>query len=543
MKTPSSATFAAPNGCGPTYAVLALAPGEHGAPDFAPLWSVQREGLVVHTSPDRQRCLGEAARRSKNEARRAAVAIGLPRRSEAHFAAAQAPSRAPHLVPAEVREGESYRPLDTRRRKMLEAGTDPGGVYELSDDEGAARFGQALVASMRARGWATSDVYAAFEHPSHVGAASLTRRWRGMSMRGARSDWKKRVARSIVSADAELDRRAAADVAPGSGGITGMAGAIEAHIASHPGGGQGGVIDDVVMLAVLDICRRAQRSAVFLPVRTMLEATGIGSHNTLRKSLARLVESQRLELVSTAGAKRGLGHLYRPLMPAQVSNGADPEPASEIGATPRCTSHIVAHAGNDAYAHGALGRTGLVIVAALVAAPGTTTELAKRSGCAVPTVRRHMARLVALGLAAYEVVAGARVHRSTAPTASARTAASAAPRSAREGLQGDLDAALVAVATTFGTVGRAQRRRERHGREREAWLNTVTKRGVAVAEMVLGRPLGEFERVDLLEGAVVDSRTGEAIPITGRGATGPRGALFALGQQRAAQTGGLSLVA
>lgn len=498
------------------HLVRELAEGEAGAGAGTSVWAVEHAatGNRRATCVDRDAALGRARDLQDDVGREAA---GARRRAGAGEAPSQAPAAPTAHKPSRDRWGtRAWSALGAREAAMLSTGRDPRGSRSL-DGTGARTFAQTMVVSMRSRGWDRGQIEAVFCLPGNLGAASVTRRWAATASHPgmARSDWLRQLHRAIDSADAWLDAREADPKVHDS--IAGRAGALAAWsiwLDAHPYAGRSGTIDTLVMRHVMGRVQSMGMVNVSVPLRPMLEATGIGSTNTARASLARLVAAGHLKLVDTSGSHRGLGHLYSLRHPPEQASvlGLDQSAATSTGTdtlealsmpkpedlahlplirTGRTTVTMAEQGGHDAWALRGLRRTGLSVVATLEAGPGTVAQIAQRSGHGASTVREALIRLEKEGLASWSGSERRRTWRA---------------------IQGDT-ARLEQIAVKKGTAGRARKVVARHQREREAWLAHESANGAQVAERLLARALRPSEVVDWAEWQVYDTSSGETIDI------------------------------
>lgn len=218
-----------------------------------------------------------------------------------------------------------------------------------------------------------------------------------------------------------------------------------------PWKGQAGNGDRATLAGVLRIAeegtprkpRRLPSLVLALSARDVAEAAGVGK-STAARALARLTERGWLVLVEAA--KEGNAARYRLRLPVAL-DGTPSLPVGEAKVSHLGTHPLAALVTLDAFAPRALGRSGARVLAMLdPLEPQTPAALAERLGLTVPTVRRALRALEAVG-------AAWRERQGRGFRWSARVEALEADR----------------IAEAYGTAGRAERRALEHDRDREGY--------------------------------------------------------------------------
>ncbi|MGN6688760.1 MAG: helix-turn-helix domain-containing protein [Actinomycetales bacterium] len=179
--------------------------------------------------------------------------------------------------------------------------------------------------------------------------------------------------------------------------------------------GQAGRSDRAVLDAFLDDASRWQSPEVPASVRRLAERSGL-TRSTTARALQRLAANGWLKAAAVADGPHAA--TYRPAVPATAitapTNAADAPHASSavapVGGTGWDTSlapHrsdrlalVVATQSHDVFTSDGLGRYAAAVYTALVTADATPAGLAAATGLSTRTVRRHLQRLAAAGLAA-----------------------------------------------------------------------------------------------------------------------------------------------
>jgi DNA-binding MarR family transcriptional regulator len=243
----------------------------------------------------------------------------------------------------------------------------------------------------------------------------------------------------------------------------------------HPRSGQAGSSDVTVFHAAAALARRHGGRQAPMSVRELADASGRATGTVIR-SLRRLRADGWLTL--TEQGHHDTANTYRLEEPPWARRTATPlPPAGGVGCGPNLRDSVQ-DPGHDAFSHGALGPGGWRILRELDVYDGAATAaIAERLGLHPGTVRRHLARLAADGLAWCD----AGVWYLAPPG---------------EAAYSEL---LDAVAGSYQTLGRRSLRRHRFDEERHRWRALLLDRlpdrppsvaPVARSELVYGYPTG-----------------------------------------------------
>ena len=256
--------------------------------------------------------------------------------------------------------------------------------------------------------------------------------------------------------------------------------AARARAAAQTWNGRAGTGQMLTLGAVLDAAKAQRTLAPSLAVRSLSIATGLGK-STVHRALTALAAQGWLRQVSKATGDRA--STYRILRTEALSStGTDTAPSGTQGLTPYGTeglSHLVPPhelAALDAFAPKALGRTAARVLASLDALSALTpSQVAAATGLSVPTVRRALCTLEAVG-----VVARTRSGRGFAWTRRLDV----------------LEAERDRIAHDYGTAGAAQRREATYSAQRERWSTYVRQKAEALDRArSIYRPAHTFARV------------------------------------------------
>ena len=181
--------------------------------------------------------------------------------------------------------------------------------------------------------------------------------------------------------------------------------AVAAAAARGAWAGQGGPSARVVFERLLGLARQLGTERVAHDVRSVAVETGL-SRSAAGRALLRLRESGWLRAEEGGGRGR-LATTYLLQVPPDFEFAAGdgvggtlvPAPPSPALPANQFELGLVARP-HDAMTSSGLGRYAGLVLDMLSAAPASASELTSRSGLDVRTVRRHLGRLEALGLAA-----------------------------------------------------------------------------------------------------------------------------------------------
>ncbi len=225
---------------------------------------------------------------------------------------------------------------------------------------------------------------------------------------------------------------------------------IDAQMDDHPWSPRTAVTDRSVLLALLAVARQAKRLEFDVDQRRLAELSG-RTRVTVSKSLARLAAQGRCA-ISARGAD-GACSRYR----LHESVTSMPRTPSHVGGSTSLgigMSHL-----HDVWARGALGPTAESVYRALLGDGGWFTAAEVKARTSPPlsrrTVHRQLDRLLGVELVVHEL----RTWRAVDVT----------------------DEKLDSIAAAFGTAGRRERIRRRHGEERRANHERLERRAAARA--------------------------------------------------------------
>ncbi len=350
------------------------------------------------------------------------------------------------------------RALSPRVQALLERG-DVTGMY-------SSRSEVALAVALGAvnAGWSRAELRAAFDDPGHVAGE-----WLHVQQRAAKHGGGQRV-RSGLDQDHRLDavwrkavvrffaRPPAADVCAVAAEIAEIRAAMDAR--PQLWGGQAGKGNRQTLDALLEVAGRAGRLDPTVSIRQLAEQTTV-TDSTVDRAVHRLVEAGWIRIVEVAGftlvgmedpdgVRAGQAHARR----LQVRIPPDlPDPVDIDVLVDPATGELPPAGGSAVAVHDVFTWRGLGGVAGLLyarldpACPVSTRLLAARSGFTPVTVRTHLRRLTAYGLACH--TSGAGWTRGA----------------------GDLDA----VAVEVGTAGTLARRAEQYAVDRAAYIAWATQ--------------------------------------------------------------------
>ncbi|MEX5635743.1 winged helix-turn-helix domain-containing protein [Parafrankia sp. FMc2] len=352
--------------------------------------------------------------------------------------------------------GRSGRALPGRPRRDLSKRM--AGLLTRGDTEGHFTHGRSAVAmsvtlAAVGSGWSRDELRQALAEISHV--TGTPGDWMVRDPRGRRrsvGDQDHRVAYMWRNAVVRwCNRPPAADLPQTMVEIAAMREAADAR--PFLWGGQGGASDRAVLEALWEICARAGRLDPTASIRQIAERTTV-TPSTVDRAIGRLIKTGWLRVDEPAGVDligeedehgrrqgrlraRRLHLLLPTALPAAVDPGtlADPD-SGELPVT-RWSSQAV----HDVFTWRGMGRVAGRLYDTLDGTPVPSGLLAARVGYTAPTVRKHLRRLAAAGLAW---------------------------RSARGWTRGV--AALDAVATRLGVDGTLAGRAQRYAEQRAGAL-------------------------------------------------------------------------
>ncbi|HZD15050.1 MAG TPA: hypothetical protein VE196_07980 [Pseudonocardiaceae bacterium] len=332
------------------------------------------------------------------------------------------------------------KPLSERMARLLREGND--GTYQSRSEAALA----VTLAALNAR-WTLDDLRAALLDEAN-GAGDWVR-WRVRSRTGTRTerhegDRERRIRKLWDKAVARVrERPPVADRFSLRAELAEVRLSMEAQPSRWAG--QAGPSDHAVLCVLLDIAGEALTMTPSASTRQIAERAGL-AHQTVGAALGRLAERGqwvRLE----APAQGTLASAWR-VMPPKAT-------AAEATVIRWDSARA-----DDAFAYKALGRVAARLYDVLTDDVRSDCDLSASTGFHLRTVRKHLARMAADGLA----------RRSPGGWVRGR-------------------ASLESVAVNWGSVGTAEARRLRHQREREAFAYYIAlfeaKRGWAIERGLL----------------------------------------------------------